>query len=143
MTQNSDCFDWETYINNYEDLRNAGINIYESALNHWINHGEKEGRTYMPINFDWETYISNYEDLKNSGINNYESALEHWNNFGKKEKGDDNEDLSVNGKYVIIASRHIIGYDKHETIIEVASSSTGNDFIPANNPLQNSELLEY
>ena len=64
-------------------------------------------------------------------------------NFGKKEKGNDNGDLSINGKYVIVASRHIIGYDKHETIIEVASSSTGNDFIPASNPLQNSELLEY
>jgi len=63
--------------------------------------------------------------------------------FGKKEKGDDNEDVSLSGKYIIVASRHIIGYEKHETIIEVATTSTNNDFIPASNPKQTQELLEY
>jgi len=63
--------------------------------------------------------------------------------FGLKEKGDTNEDKSLSGKYVIVASRHIIGFDKHETIIEVASSSNSNDFIPADNPLQTRAMLEY
>jgi len=38
-------FDWKTYINNYEDLKKAGINTKEKALQHWNNHGKKEGRT--------------------------------------------------------------------------------------------------
>jgi len=62
-------------------------------------------------------------------------------NFGKKEKGGDNDDPSISGKYIIVGSRQIIGYDKHETIIEVATSA--NEFIPASNPEQNSELLGY
>lgn len=63
--------------------------------------------------------------------------------FSKKEIGGDNEDPSLSGKYIITSSRQIIGYDKHETIIEVATTSTNNDFIPASNPQQTSELLTY
>jgi hypothetical protein len=64
-------------------------------------------------------------------------------NFGKKEKGDDNDDSSLSGKYIITASRHMIKYDKHETIIEVATTSTNNEFIPSSNPIQNREILDY
>jgi hypothetical protein len=64
-------------------------------------------------------------------------------NFAKKEKGDSNEDLSVSGKYIIVASRQVIGYDKHETIIEVATTSSSNDFVPADNPAQTKEILTY
>ena len=63
--------------------------------------------------------------------------------FGQKEKGATNEDKSLSGKYVIVASRHIIGFDKHETIIEVASSSNSNEFIPADNPQQTRAILEF
>jgi hypothetical protein len=63
--------------------------------------------------------------------------------FGEKEKGDDNDDPSVSGKYLIIASRQVIKYDKHETIIEVATTSTNNEFIPSSNPAQTDEILEY
>ena len=45
-----DSFDWQTYINNYEDLRNAGINTKQKAWMHWINHGIKEGRVYTSLN---------------------------------------------------------------------------------------------
>jgi len=63
--------------------------------------------------------------------------------LGKKEKVADNLDPSMNGKYLIVASRQIIGYDKHETIIEVASTSTNNEFIPAASPKQNQAYLSY
>lgn len=63
--------------------------------------------------------------------------------LGKKEKGGDNFDPSMNGKYLIIASRQIIGYDKHETILEVATTSTNNEFIPAASPKQNQAYLNY
>ena len=42
-----------------------------------------------------------------------------------------------------MASRQIIGYDKHETIIEVATTSTENEFVAvsSNNLLE--ELKEF
>lgn len=64
-------------------------------------------------------------------------------NFGIKERGIESEDKSINGKYIIIASRQIIGYDKHQTIIEIATTSSGNDFIPAGSKQQTSSLLNY
>jgi hypothetical protein len=64
-------------------------------------------------------------------------------NFSKKNRGDDNEDTSLSGSYIIVASRHVIGYEKHETIIEVATTSTNNEFIPASNSEQTNEMLEY
>jgi hypothetical protein len=64
-------------------------------------------------------------------------------NIAKKEQGTDNEDLSLSGKYLIVASRHIIGYEKHETIIEVATTSTANEFVPVSSPQQTQEILSY
>ena len=84
-------FDWKQYIENYQDLRDTGIDTEEKALKHWINYGEKENRTYKFIiptellDFDWEQYIENYQDLKNAGINSREKALKHWINHGEKE----------------------------------------------------------
>lgn len=60
-----------------------------------------------------------------------------------KEKGSDNEDVTLSGKYLIVGTRHIIGFDKHETIIEVASSSSANEFVPVSNPEQQQEILNY
>ena len=85
-------FDWESYINNYEDLKN--IKTKEEAWNHWIKHGKNENRTFDKIvlnecdnteftDFDWKTYINNYEDLKN--IKTKEEAWNHWIKHGKNE----------------------------------------------------------
>ena len=63
--------------------------------------------------------------------------------FGEKDSKEDTEDKSASGKYMIIASRHVIGLEKHETIIEVASSSSGNDFIPASSAEEVQEIMEY
>lgn len=40
---------------------------------------------------------------------------------------DENLDMSLSGRYLIIASRHIIRYDKHETILELATDSTNQE----------------
>jgi hypothetical protein len=64
-------------------------------------------------------------------------------NIAKKDVNIENEDKTTTGKYLIVASRQIIGYDKHETIIEVATTSTDNDFIPVANPQQTQEILNY
>ena len=39
-------FNWKIYINNNEDLRNAGIDNEEKAWNHWIKFGKNELRKY-------------------------------------------------------------------------------------------------
>ena len=63
--------------------------------------------------------------------------------FGQRQKGEDEQDKSVSGKYVIVASRQIIGFEKHETIIEVASSSSDNEFIPESSYSQVTEIMDY
>lgn len=64
-------------------------------------------------------------------------------NFGKKEKGGDNTDETLSGKYLIVATRHIIGYEKHETIIEVATTTTNIPFIAQASINQAKEILNY
>lgn len=63
-------------------------------------------------------------------------------NMGKKEEGDENNDTSLDGKYIIIASRQIIRFDRHETVIEIATTSTDNDVLQSS-PQETSELLNY
>ena len=48
---------------------------------------------------------------------------------GEKVDNDpnDNLDMSLTGRYLIIATRHIIRYDKHETILELATDSTNQE----------------
>jgi hypothetical protein len=93
-----DSFNWEDYISNYDDLKESGLDTEKKALDHWINHGKQEKRSYKKslnttnysdlINldlFDWEDYVNNYEDLKKSGINTKEKAISHFLNFGINE----------------------------------------------------------
>lgn len=64
-------------------------------------------------------------------------------NFGKKEKGGENTDETLSGKYLIVATRHIIGFEKHETIIEVATTTTNIPFIAQGNINQVRQVLNY
>lgn len=43
-------------------------------------------------------------------------------------------DKTLEGKYLIVAARHIIRYDKHETLLEVASDSTNRPLALQSNP---------
>ncbi|MFA5166931.1 MAG: hypothetical protein WC530_00210 [Candidatus Omnitrophota bacterium] len=91
-------FDWETYIQNYEDLRRAGIDTEKEAQQHWLEFGKNEKRSYrripvppagtnepLPPDFDWETYINNYGDIQRADIHTREQAVEHWLTIGRKE----------------------------------------------------------
>jgi hypothetical protein len=74
-----------------------------------------------------------------SGFNiNYNAPI-----LGQKFKGEENEDDTTSGKYLIIATRHIIGYEKHETIFEAASTSNNNDFVPVSSDEQNRSIVDY
>ena len=63
--------------------------------------------------------------------------------FSKKESGSENEDRSLSGKYLIIATRHIIKYDMHETVLELATTSNEIDFIPQSVSEQNQAIETY
>jgi hypothetical protein len=39
-------FNWNSYVNNYNDLIKANINTKEKALWHWNNYGKKENRNF-------------------------------------------------------------------------------------------------
>ncbi len=62
--------------------------------------------------------------------------------FDFKEKADDNLDDTLRGNYIIIGVRHIIGFEKHETVLEIASTSS---IAPSgsSHPEQTKKLLSY
>lgn len=45
----------------------------------------------------------------------------------RQEQTSDNKDESLYGKYLIIGARHIINYNKHETVFDAVSDSNTND----------------
>lgn len=62
---------------------------------------------------------------------------------GEKAKGFDNIDYSLSGKYLIVASRQMITFEKHETIIEVATDSNNRDSYYRSTELQNNFMDSY
>lgn len=54
-----------------------------------------------------------------------------------------NEDRSLSGRYLITAARHIINYEKHETILELATTSNELEFIPSGTNQQTREIDNY
>lgn len=67
-------------------------------------------------------------------------------NYQKKlSTGDlDNRDETIFGKYIIIGTRHVINYYKHETIIEVASDSNSyRNYSPVSGTVPASLLDQY
>jgi hypothetical protein len=107
-------FDWKQYKNYYKDLKN--IHSKEEAINHWLNFGKKENRTFFTINkqefspnssFNKKSELKSQEDFSykeeidfnnfdwKTYINNYDDlkdfdskkkAWDHWIKNGKKEK---------------------------------------------------------
>ncbi|HKD12376.1 MAG TPA: radical SAM protein, partial [Thermoanaerobaculia bacterium] len=58
-------FDWQWYVRAYTDLAPVGINDEVSAIRHWREHGQREGRRIAPrkpSGFDWLTYVDRYPE---------------------------------------------------------------------------------
>jgi hypothetical protein len=64
--------------------------------------------------------------------------------FALKEGEDQDKgmDKHLSGKHIIIGSRHIIGYEKHETLIEVSTTSLIHEVL-SSHPNQTSSILNY
>lgn len=89
---------------------------------------ERRVKLTMPGNFQLSSGFNVYLNVPNIAI---------------KQKGESNVDQTLTGKYIIVGTRHIIGYEKFQTIIEVATTSTENDFIPVGSSSQTQEILDY
>ena len=63
--------------------------------------------------------------------------------LGAQSSDFENKDVSITGKYLIIATRHIIGFEKHETIMETATTSNDFNFVPKSTYQENSEIENY
>lgn len=79
-------YDWETYFLLNPDLMDNGVTTIKDAINHWITHGEKEGRLNIEPNFKWENYLTSNIDLIDDNINTKEKAIKHWLTYGKNEE---------------------------------------------------------
>jgi hypothetical protein len=47
--------------------------------------------------------------------------------------GSDNNDYTLYGKYLVVAVRHIIKFDRHETVLELVTDSTNKPILPQSN----------
>jgi lipopolysaccharide biosynthesis protein len=54
-------FDWEFYVNYYQDLQKAGKNTYNKAITHYLKNGEIEKRVFSKKNFEITEKIKNYK----------------------------------------------------------------------------------
>jgi len=113
-----------TSISKVEDYENQ-IFQRRASFTHLLS---KKLRIVMPGNFQLTT-----------GFNvNVKGPV-----LGEKETGVENEDLTYSGKYLIIASRQLIKPESHETIIEVASSSSKTGFIADASKKISNEVMNY
>ena len=79
-------FNWEFYVNYYNDLISNGIINEELATTHFQKYGKNEKRIYVdiPIFFDWKLYLELNKDLKKN-INTEYQAWSHFLYDSKKE----------------------------------------------------------
>ena len=91
---NKDIFQWEYYLDKYEDLGKANIKTPEHALAHYIRWGRLEGRSFLKNpndehrdNFNHEEYLNKHLELLNTDKKiDRVFALRHFmNNINKKE----------------------------------------------------------
>lgn len=79
------CFDAKYYADTYPDLKAAFGYDEQKLLNHWKNHGIKEGRGASPV-LDLAYYMANNPDLQKAyGATNYTKAYQHFLNHGYAE----------------------------------------------------------
>ena len=91
-----DEFDPIYYVNKYADLKKAFGDDAQKLLQHWVEHGKKEGRIAKEVRyiyndvdytneFDPVYYMNKYADLKKAFGDNVQKLLQHWVEYGKKE----------------------------------------------------------
>ena len=81
-------FDWKYYLETYKDLRSAGLNNQDAALNHWKTHGIKEGRRAI-ASFCPREYLQMHSDVRRaatqSPMDDLQFAIVHFVTYGHME----------------------------------------------------------
>lgn len=52
-------FDWNFYLNFYQDLKDAGLKTKQDVINHYLNHGYSENRIFKKFNINETINTSN------------------------------------------------------------------------------------
>ena len=70
MGNSMNLFDWQFYVNKYEDLKKAGVNTKEKAKKHWEKYGKKEGRICCCTSNETNTdnFIKQFQSLQKPDI---------------------------------------------------------------------------
>ena len=114
-----------TSIDSDDDTYNYVIQR-ESAIRNLMNQRLK---VVMPGNFDL---------ISGTNVNVTVPTISEQSS----EKIQDNLDNTKSGKYLIVATRQMITYDKHETIMEIATDSTNKDVVYQSTQTQN-DLADF
>ena len=77
-------YDFNYYINKYDDLKRAFGGDDIAALKHFVNYGMKEGRQ-AKASFDVRTYKNANPDLVKAYGNDFRKYYEHYLTWGYKE----------------------------------------------------------
>jgi hypothetical protein len=87
-------FNWTTYLILNPDVARVDCSSTFAQF-HWLNHGQKEGRSYqsLRVNFNWKFYTSFYPDLNH--LTTEETALYHYIFHGINEERFMNRNLKL------------------------------------------------
>lgn len=80
----SSVFDLDYYMEHNADLKKKFGTDYNKYIEHFVNHGMKEGRQGSST-FNVQTYKKNYKDLQKVYGNDLVKYYEHYIKYGKKE----------------------------------------------------------
>ena len=122
-------FDWQFYLENNPDLKDAGLSTQTDAENHWLNHGHQENRKYArPISTRLDTHVVNcYHKNSSSGIGDFLRGSiylhEHYSNF---DISLDNHPIS---KYLFSKSKNKIALEDIIDIYQATVDAHGEEYI--------------
>jgi len=77
-------FDWRAYLDLNPDLQAKGVIFKNTAVEHYLSIGQKEGRLYasMPqVDFDWKAYLELNQDVTGNRSTEAE-AQAHYSSIG-------------------------------------------------------------
>ena len=90
----SDLFDAEYYAEQNPDVKAAFGNDERALLNHYLQHGMKEGRNFSKA-FNLTLYKKLYSDLAQVFGNNWEMYVTHYLNYGVNESRDGGGEFDI------------------------------------------------
>lgn len=127
-------FDLNYYMQKYPDLVKAFGNDYDKYLEHFVNHGMKEGRRASET-FDVQYYRSKYADLNGHWGNDWEQYFKHFLNHGIQEGRQGSAEFDVQKYKASYADLQkslgdVLGrYYKHYNQYGIGEGRKGNTFI--------------